>query len=610
MTRALQTLLMSFNKKIKIVLLGFLCFSSPILMANQLKLTVTLNDDLPKAVEKNIFSYLGALPETDLERSAFIYSAKNNTIKALQALGYYRANTLISIEDRSEKTPWKLNISITLNDPTLIGKVDVKIDGAAKTDPAFIALLNNHNIKQGDALHHGEYEELKSEILSLALQRGYFDGVLTDSRITIKDNYHFADITLHYESGPRYKFADIVFPDTSLTPALLTSIIPFDSNAYYSAQHLHTLQRQLQATQYFGSVFAVPGEKIQNESQHLYSIPINVSLTPAKSHLFNFGIGYATDTQFRLSANWRTPLINKYGHYQETKIEYSSINPTGKFIYSIPLSHPTNDVLQFKIDVENDDYADVTTKFYSAQIGRVVSTTRWNRKLYTRLHKEEWSYDLDSDEPNLLWSAEDSGQYLIPGITLSKTIRSGSATDPSSGFRQTYNIEGAHLKAGSDNSFFRLQGRWNFITTLKEKHRLVSRAELGAIYVDRNAQLAPSLRFYAGGDQSIRGFAYQSIGTTISSSSNKEKSSEIVVGGTRLIVGSIEYQYYLTDKWRMALFSDGGSVTDKGGFEPVYSFGSGVHYLSPVGAIKLDLAYGINDDEKNWRLHINLGAEF
>jgi len=333
-------------------------------------------------------------------------------------------------------------------------------------------------------------------------------------------------------------------------------------------------------------------------------------LTPAKSHLFNVGVGYATDTEFRLSASWRTPLLNKYGHYQETKIEYSRLNPTGKFIYSIPLSHPLNDVLQLKLTVENDDYADLTTKFYSAQIGRVVSKNNWNRKVYTRLHQEKWQYNLDADKPNFLWSEEDAAQYVIPGVTWSKTIRAGSAIDPSSGFRQTYNIEGAHLKAGSDNSFFRVHGRWNYITTLKENHRLVTRAELGAIYIDNDAQLAPSLRFYAGGDQSIRGFSYQSIGSTIPSSSDPNEAIPIVIGGTRLMVASIEYQYYLTNKWRVALFSDGGSVANKGEFEPVYSFGSGMHYLSPVGAIKIDFAYGINDDEKQWRLHLNLGAEF
>ncbi|ALO34913.1 hypothetical protein CMT41_09430 [Colwellia sp. MT41] len=578
-------------------------------------LVVTLNGQLPKVVHNNIRAHLGKLPNSVLERSAFIYSAKDNTREALQALGYYQAEIISQVIDNNtitEKTsakPWLLNLNITLNAATLIDKVIISLDGEASQDPAFQALLNNHGIKPGENLHHGKYEKLKADLLSLALQRGYFNGALTESKIVIKNQYHYADITLRYTSGPRYRFGDVTFNDFDLEPELLSNLIPFQKNQYYSTSAFHQLQHQLEATQYFGSIIAVPADKIEDNINHQYTLPINVALTPAKSHQFDLGIGYATDTDFRLSAAWRTPLINKYGHFQETKFEYSEINPTGKFIYSIPLNHLSRDLLQFQMNIENVDYAEQKTKFYSTQIGRLVSNNKWQRQIYTRYHKEVWQYELDEQVPNIDWSELDAASYLIPGITWSKTKRSGPPLDPSEGFRQTYNIEGAHLKAGSDNSFFRIHARWNYITTLKTNHRLVTRAEFGAIYVDRDAELAPSLRFYAGGDQSIRGFAYQSIGATIPSSSDPEQGEPIVVGGTRLLVASIEYQYYLNDKWRIALFSDGGSAANKGEFKPVYSFGTGLHYISPVGAVKFDFAYGIDGDDSNWRIHINLGAE-
>ena len=598
------TLQKIFSMKIIALVVTFLllCFTNVAFASN---LEVKLDGELSKAVKKNIYSYLGTLPESDLERSAFIYSAKENAFKALNSLGYYQANIRVVVE----KDPWKLILIIKLNEPTLLDNINVNITGAAQNDPAFIALLNDMDIHHGDKLHHGKYETVKSDLLSLALQRGYFDGSLVDSNITIKQGYHDANINITYKSGPRYRFGEVNFNDFNLKAQLLNSMIPFKKGDFYNTHDFHKLQQQLQSTQYFSTVQAIPVQKIEGKVNDDYTIPINVTLTPAKSHQFDFGVGYATDTKFRLSVGWRTPLINKYGHFQETKIEYSSINPTGNFIYSIPLGHPTEDLLQFKVTVENDEYPDLTSKVYSAQIGRVLSKDDWNRQIYTRLHQEAWRYNLDEVEPNIDWSEQDNVQYIIPGIIWSRTIRSGSALDPSSGFRQIYNIEGAHLKAGSDNSFFRIHGRWNYITTLKPNHRLVTRAELGAIYIDRDAELAPSLRFYAGGDQSIRGFSYQSIGSTVPSSSDPENPNQVVVGGTRLMVASIEYQYYLTNKWRVALFSDGGSVANKGEFNPVYSFGTGLHYLSPVGAVKFDFAYGIDDDEKGWRVHISLGAE-
>jgi translocation and assembly module TamA len=567
--------------------------------------TVEFKGELPKEVKSNILSHLGTLPKTELERSAYIYAAKDNTNDALNALGFYQAE----ISMTSEEALNKLILIIKINPATLIDRVDINITGDGAEDYALIDLIENINIKAGDRLHHGKYESFKTSLLSLALQQGFFDGVLIDSNIMIKDGYSKADIKMNYESGPRYKFGEVSFSNTLLNDNLLTSLIPFSKGDFYTTKSFHQLQQKLQSTQYFGNVYVAQADKVKDPENSSYTIPIDVSLTPAKSHYFDFGVGYATDTQFRLSAGWRSPLINKYGHFQETKIEYSPLNPTGKFIYSIPLDHPTEDILQFKISAENDEYADLTTKFYSIQLGRIISKDDWNRQIYTRLHQESWQYDLDETQPNIDWSEEDNVRYVIPGVTWSRTIRSGSALDPSSGFRQVYNVEGAHLKAASDNSFFRLHGRWNYITTLAENHRLVTRAELGAIYIDRDAELAPSLRFYAGGDQSIRGFAYQSIGSTVPSSSDPNNPKEVVVGGTRLMVASLEYQYYLNDKWRIALFSDGGSVANKGEFDPVYSIGTGFHYLSPVGAVKFDFAYGVDGDETNWRIHINLGAE-
>jgi translocation and assembly module TamA len=587
----------------KIILLLMLFMFSHV--ANGSNLTVELQGNLPSEVERNVHYYLGQLPTTELERSAFLYSAKDNTTKALQALGYYQADIHMDVN----KTAWQLILTITLHEPTLVDNVNVTILGEAKDDLTLIGLVNNKTIQQGEKLHHGKYEDLKSYILSIALQRGYLDGILLENNITINEDYDYANIKITYQSGARYQFGRVNFNDFELDDTLLSSLIPFKQGDYYNINKFHKLQHQLQSTEYFSNVHVTHADKIQGKNSYPNIIPINASLTPAKSHQFDFGIGYATDTQFRLSAGWRTPLINKNGHFQETKIEYSPLNPTGKFIYSIPLSHPTNDILQFKVNVENDDFADLTTKFYSVQIGHVFSKNNWNRQVYARLHQEAWQYDLNEDSPNIIWSEKDNVQYLIPGITWSKTTRSGAALDPRGGFRQTYNIEGAHSTVGSDNSFFRIHGRWNYITTLKANHRLVTRAELGAIYIDKDAQLAPSLRFYAGGDQSIRGFAYQSIGSTIDSSSDPSISVPVTVGGSRLVVASIEYQYYLNKQWRFALFSDGGSVTNKDELNPVYSIGSGIHYLSPVGAVKLDFAYGISDENEGWRIHLNLGAE-
>ena len=115
-------------------------------------------------------------------------------------MGYYQAE----VESKLNSSAWELALDITLNAPTTIDQVVITIEGEASHDSAFKTLINSHNLQQGKVLHHGEYESLKSAIMSLSVERGYFNGGLTKSKITIKDHYQQADITLHYQSGRRF----------------------------------------------------------------------------------------------------------------------------------------------------------------------------------------------------------------------------------------------------------------------------------------------------------------------------------------------------------------------------------------------------------------------
>ena len=127
-------------------------------------------------------------------------------------------------------------------------------------------------------------------------------------------------------------------------------------------------------------------------------------------------------------------------------------------------------------------------------------------------------------------------------------------------------------------------------------------ADLVLGYLDPN--------FFAGGNQSIRGFAYQSIGNEIDVQKSNGKNKTLVVGGDRLVVASLEYQYYFNENWRGALFVDGGDAFDSGEFELNYGAGFGIHYMTPVGAVRVELANSLSDDNPDWRLHFTVGAEF
>ncbi|MBU2871916.1 autotransporter assembly complex family protein [Colwellia sp. E2M01] len=563
--------------------------------------SVTLSDALPRAVKQNIHAYLGTLPSNENERTAFVFSATKNTKDALKALGYYRAKVSTSVSEQAvgeqNNTHGELVIDVVLNEPTSIKKLDVVIKGEANNDSAFTDLVRTIAIKEGDKLNHGEYEKIKSDLVSLALERGYFDNKFTQSVIAIPKNLQTADIIIEFNSGPRYRFGDVAFNFEDINADVLTALTPFRADDFYQQHLLQNLQHELDLTEYFNSVIVRPDlDKSKNAA-----IPIDVSLTKAKSHQIDLGLGYATDTKENISIGWKTPLVNRLGHRQETKLSYSTINPTGYFIYSIPLSHANNDVLQLKALVEEDDFADLTSKFMIFQVGRVYLKDQMLRQPYIRHLTEKWTVDgITSDV-----------RYVIPGMTWTDKSWQGSALNPTDGFQEYYNAEGSFEALDSQTSFLRLNAQWKYIRSFADKHRFVSRAELGYIVAkdEVGEGLSPSLRFYAGGDQSIRGFAYQSIGPEVTLSEPGESSETIVTGGTNLIVGSLEYQYYFTENWRGAWFTDAGSVNNINELNLVYSVGTGIHYISPVGAIRLELGYPISEEDPSLRIHFTIGTE-
>ena len=211
-----------------------------------------------------------------------------------------------------------------------------------------------------------------------------------------------------------------------------------------------------------------------------------------------------------------------------------------------------------------------------------------------------------------LYAPDADNKYLLFGGSISRRVHRGSIVDPTSGFNQLYTVEVGNEDVGSDVDLIRATANLRYVFTPIPRHRVVTRAELGMAEIasgDRT-ELAPSLNFFAGGNQSIRGFSYQSIGNEIDVIRSNGTKKTLVVGGDRLVTASLEYQYYFNDNWRGAVFADGGDAFDDGEFDLHYGAGFGIHYMTPVGAIRVEVANSLSKDNPDWQLHLTVGAEF
>jgi translocation and assembly module TamA len=548
------------------------------------------------ALLTNVENWLGAPPETNEERLNFVVSVNDRVKQSLRAMGYY--DPAIDIHVDKSQPEWQLQIDIEPNEPVRLRKVELQVLGEAAEDEAFTDFIRNTNLVAGDVLHHGTYEEEKSAIQRLGQRRGYFDGSMTQSRIAVEPVGATADIELTYLSGERYRYGQLIYDNSQLTEGQLAALLPFKEGEPYDVAQLIYLQTQLHSTGFFSSVIVTP----QVGARANGTVPIELEVLPAKRHTIDLGIGYSTDTQERVSITWRTPRINRYGHSQETRALYSPVNPSIRTVYKIPLKHPLNDVLHLSGRLEENEYGDIDSQQEELRIRREIKADNWVYGYSLRHLNESWD----------VGPVNSTNDYLLPGMTLSHKFRKGPLVDPLAGFSQYYEIEAASEDAGSDVDLIRAYANYVLVVPVTASHRLVARSALGAALIadsDR-IQLAPSLNFFAGGTRSVRGYEYQSIGKEEEVLQGDGSSKTFVIGGSRLVTGSLEYQYYVNKTWRGAVFVDAGDAFDDDDIDLHYGAGFGVHYLTAVGAIKMEFARPLGDDDSSWRWHINIGAEF
>lgn len=572
------------------ILLG----TSTSVLASSLSYTV---EGVRGKLQGNIEAWLGEEPKTSQARTAFLARMDERLDSGLQSLGYYRPDIETAIDKTRDK--WKLTIAIVPGDPVVLSRVDIRVLGQANEDARFNKLLDKNPLLPGSQLNHGDYEDFKNSMLSLGQRMGYFDGALSTHRIEVDPKHNTASIELAYDSGARYRFGELRFDQEQFERDLVESLRTFQSGDYFDLALLQEFQAQLQRTRFFSGVVVRP--QLQDATDQ--EVPVSLKMYPATRHSFDVGVGFSTDTQERVSLTWSSPKLNRFGHSQKSRLEYSSINPSGRISYNIPLSHPLNDVMQLSARWEDNEFGDIDSNQKELAVRREIKSPEgWIRSYFLRSLDESWELD----------RIYNNNAYVLPGITLAHKRRRGLLVDPSWGISQLYRAEGGSEELGSDIDLLRAYSKFTYISTPGTGHRIVARAELGAVFIDAKDRkdLAPSLGFFAGGSQSIRGYGYQSLGNEVVGEDSDGNVVSRTIGGDRLLVASLEYQYYVNDTWRGALFVDAGDAFDEGQFDANVGAGIGVHYLTPVGAIKIEVANSVSDDDPSWRLHINIGAEF
>ncbi|MGH8212369.1 MAG: autotransporter assembly complex protein TamA, partial [Rhodanobacteraceae bacterium] len=534
------------------------------------KITVSISgveEPLQAAVRDNlsVSRYANRNDVSETQARVLADDAAKEAQVALRPYGYYNAQVDSKLEHVDGA--WRVRLLVTPGTATRVATLDLQLPGPAAQPPPVRKALRGFHPRVGETMQDSVYEASKGAIGSALIENGYLDAKATEHRVEVMRAQDRADIHLHYAPGERYKLGAVDFEGSQFAPGFLQRYVPWQSGGWYTQSDLLALQQALTDADYF-SIVNVEPQPAQAKDR---VVPVKVEVAPAKRHVYTAGVFVGTDTGpgVRGSVRWR--WLNSHGHKLNTEIIVAQRLKAAQAVYEIP--QPGPDHRSFNLGI---GYRDENTRTSVAHtLSLAANETRdWHGFVRTLgLHLVGGTFTVGASNGDIgVPGVEHGRSVLVYGeAALAKKV----ADNPLFVRRGwSLNLIG-RAGPGIDTRFAQVLADFKWIHALGRRDRLIVRGDAGATTVGDFGQLPPELRFFAGGDRSIRGYGYQAIGP--------RNSYERVIGGTRLLVGSVEVEHYFTRDWGVAAFVDSGDAFDGTAFHAQTGAGLGVRWRSPVG---------------------------
>jgi translocation and assembly module TamA len=537
---------------------------------------------------------------------------------ALRPFGFYEPTVTMDLkpEGSGGEQNYRVVINITPGKPVQVDKVDVKVTGPGAGEKIFTDITGDMPIQPGDTLDHSNYEALKGGLLRAAATNGYLDARMLRNEMRVDPQARTAQIEIEFETGERYRFGATTIKQDSIDDALIRRFVRYHEGDDFDATELLRTQFALDDSYYFSTVEVLPEER--DREKHI--VPISITAEPNRRHRYSYGVGYGTDTQVRGTVAWEDRRVNQRGHRFRTEAKAAATQQSIDARYIVPIGDPATEKFQLELTGEHEREGDIDDR----SVNFIPSFTHvrgpwfghdWQRVMYVEF--------LHAESEFIASNRTDIQSLLIPGISFSLVPRKylGEAL-----FSRSLYVElrGSHAALGSDSDFLqiRMQAEHLFDFDFAPKWHVLMRGDIGATAVSRTSTLAPTQRFFAGGDRSVRGFAFKDL-SPIAPATNPDGSPKFdpegnpvyeKVGGKHLLTGSVELIRDVGSKFAVAVFADAGNAFDSFDDPLMYSVGIGFRLRLPVVSVGIDVAQALttpagSSEPPGPRLHLNFSPK-
>lgn len=503
--------------------------------------------------------------------------------------GFYSPSIKVEMEHNDSR--WVVNLAVDPGKPVRVSSFDLQVtgpfnDGSAESLARLDKMRSDWRLRPDAVFRHADWESAKRNALKALLIDGYPAASIADSRATVNQETTGVELQVVLDSGPVFTFGTLEIQGLQRYPAsLVERMNPIVAGEPYSQTKLLEFQSRLQDSPYFAnadvSADIDPGQPT--------SVPLRAAVSESPSRKLGFGIGMSTDTGARGLVEYRDLnfLDRAWSLGGALKLEQKRQSLGGDL--QLPLTEQRyrdsiNTLLEHT-DIEGQE----TQKL-------VLGAKR------TFIHgNTETAYGVRYflEKQFIAGAASSRSAALSPSY--SWTLRNvDRLLYPTSGYVVNLQADTAARAILSDQDFLRGYGRAVYFYPVGKRDQLTLRGELGVVAAESRQGIPSDFLFRTGGDQTVRGYAYQSLGV---------QEGSAVVGGRYLATASAEYVHWLSPQWGAGIFVDGGNAVDSVDvLNPVYGYGAGARWKSPVGPLNLDLAYG--EAVRQMRIHFSVGFSF
>jgi translocation and assembly module TamA len=518
----------------------------------------------------------------------------------LRPFGYYQPRVELAVESTSRGNR-RVNIRVNPGPPVIMENVTVEVSGDGSTDPKFQRIARADGLRVGSRLNHAAYDGIRNDLLRTAATLGYLQARLQTAELRVDPQAQTAAARLHLTTGPRYRFGATKIEQSAIDESLLRRFMRYRQDEPFDANELLRTQFALDDSQYFANVEVGTGEPSEQDLQ----VPITIKAEANRKNRYSWGAGYGSDTGARGTATWDNRRVNSRGHRLRVEGKAAQEEQSFETRYLVPIGDPAIEKFSLELSARNEERADLDLRTLDIEPSITQVRGSWQRVGAVSLRRTTTITPASPTSPK----TRDRDKLIIPSISFAAVPQGylGEALYTRGTF---FELRGSSTSLGSPTNFLQARAEIERIYDLSKKWHVLLRAQVGASWVDNPDDLPGTERYFAGGDRSVRGFAFNDLSPVVDG---------VRVGARHFMSGTAELEYDLPRNLGIAAFIDAGNAFNNFGDPLAVSVGVGFRWRLPVVTLGIDIAQAVSvpneqldaDGKKPGpRLHLNFSPKF